>query len=583
MTFARHLAPGHQADVAVPVALPLAMPDQVFDRPFRDRAAPGVARVKGVAVARVFALGLPAVFCLWIGVQSLLWFRLDGRIMAIEWMLAIGTAFACFWMAVSVATALLGLFRRPVAAPHPFGRQTGMRVAILLPMYGEDAQATIGIAAALLASLPGRDHAHRFSLHVLSDTRNPAARADERAVLADLRIRHPRLSLHLRQRRDNTDYKSGNIRDWIAAGGGAHDAGLVLDADSVMGRSAVLRLVNALAAEPGVALIQSQPLVLPGATLWQRMQSFASHVYGANLGRGVALWAGTEGNFLGHNAAFRVRAFAASAGLPHLSGPRPLGGVILSHDFVEAALLRRAGWGVRMLPEAADSHEGTPETLPGYLRRDRRWCQGNMQHLRLLAMPGLHPMSRFHLLQGAVAYLSSVWWLCLLVLWAALAQTVEGPAKLGGPLVGQFAMTLIVAGLLLGPKLVGVAAYLRDRPPAGGRRAAFVVTMLAEIVLSVLLAPALMLHQVRAVVTTLCGIDGGWSPHLTGRVTLGRLARFHAIETGIGGLLLGLVAAAGLTQWVLPVALCLLLTWPVSWLMAQDVSKWRLLAAPQTR
>ena len=583
MTFARHLAPGDPADVAVPLALPLAMPDQAFDRPFRDRAAPGLARVRGVAAARAFALGFPAILSLLIGWQSLMWFGLDGRVMAVEGLLAIGTAFACYWMAVSVATALLGLFRRPVAAPHPFGRKAGLRVAILLPMYGEDAQATIGTAAALLASLPGRDHAHRFSLHVLSDTRDPVARADERAVLADLRMRHPRLSLQLRQRRENRDYKSGNIRDWIGAEGGAYDAALVLDADSVMGRSAVLRLAHALASEPGLALVQSQPLVLPGATLWQRMQSFASHVYGANLGRGVAIWAGTEGNFLGHNAMLRIRAFAASAGLPHLSGPRPLGGVILSHDFVEAALLRRAGWGVRMLPEAADSHEGTPETLPGYLRRDRRWCQGNMQHLRLLAMPGLHPMSRFHLLQGAVAYLSSVWWLCLLVLWAALAQTVPGPAVTGAPLVSQFAMTLIVGGLLLGPKLVGVAAYLRDRPPARGRRAAFAVTLLAEIVLSVLLAPALMLHQVRAVVTTLAGIDGGWSPHLAGGATLRRLARFHMAETAVGGVLCGLVAAGLLTPWVLPVGFCLVMTLPVSLLMAQDVTGWRLLAAAETR
>jgi membrane glycosyltransferase len=583
MTFARALHPADQAEFAVPSALPLAMPDQDFARPFVDRAAPGLPRLRGVTAARLFALGLPAILCLWIGAQLVRWFALDGRILAIEWLLAVGTAMACYWMAVSLATAVLGLLRRPVAAQRHPGRKAGLRVAILLPMYGEDAQATIATAAALLSALPGRDHAHRFSLHVLSDTRDPAARADERAVLADLRMRHPRLSLHLRQRRENTDYKSGNIRDWIMAEGGAYDAALVLDADSVMGRSAVLRLTHALAREPGLALVQSQPLVMPGTTLWQRMQSFASHVYGANLGRGVAMWAGTEGNFLGHNAILRIRAFAASAGLPHLPGPRPLGGVILSHDFVEAALLRRAGWGVRMLPEAADSHEGTPEALPGYLRRDRRWCQGNMQHLRLLAMPGLHGMSRFHLLHGAVGYLSSLWWLGLLVLWAALAQTEPGRARITGPLVGQFAMTLIVVGLLLGPKLVGLAAYLRDNAPARGRRLAFVATMLAEMVLSVLLAPALMLHQVRAVVTTLAGIDGGWSPHMAGRPGLRRLARFHAAETVAGVVLCGLVASGLLTPWVLPVALCLVMTLPVSLLVAQDVTGWRLLATPEAR
>ncbi|MGQ0564120.1 MAG: glucans biosynthesis glucosyltransferase MdoH [Gemmobacter sp.] len=582
MTFALHLAPGD--DVAVPAALPLAMPDQDLGRAFRDRAAPGVGVRREVIVARIVALGLPALLSLLIAVQSLVWFGRDGQVLVLEGLLAIGTGVACYWMGVSVATSALGLFRRPTAAPRPTGRKAGLRVAILLPMYGEDAQATIAPAVALLAALPGRDHGHRFSLHVLSDTRDAVARADERAVLADLAMRHPRLSLHLRQRRENRDFKSGNIRDWIMCEGGAHDAALVLDADSVMGRSAVLRLCNALAAEPGVALVQSLPLVLPGNTLWQRMQCFAARVYGANLGRGVAVWAGTEGNFLGHNAILRLRAFAACAGLPHLPGPRPLGGVILSHDFVEAALLRRAGWGVRMLPEAADSFEGTPDALPGHLRRDRRWCQGNMQHLRLLAMPGLHWVSRFHLLQGAAAYLSSVWWLGLLALWVALAETDAGrAATVTGPLMGRFAVTLVVTALLMGPKLVGLAAYLRDRPPARGRRAAFAATALAEVGLSVLLAPAMMLHQVRAVVTTLCGIDGGWAPHLAVRPTLGRLARFHAVETGAGALLLGLVAAGVLTPWALPVALCLALTVPVSWLVAQDVTGWRLFAPCEPR
>jgi membrane glycosyltransferase len=106
------------------------------------------------------------------------------------------------------------------------------------------------------------------------------------------------------------------------------------------------------------------------------------------MGRGFALWAGAEGNSLGHNAMLRTRAFAACAGLPHLPGRAPRGGVILSHDFVEAALMRRAGWGVRVMPEAGESLEDTPETLASYLRRDRRWCHGNLQHVRLLLVPG---------------------------------------------------------------------------------------------------------------------------------------------------------------------------------------------------
>jgi membrane glycosyltransferase len=362
---------------------------------------------------------------------------------------------------------------------------------------------------------------------------------------------------------------------------------LILDADSVMGAASVLMMADRLAVEPGLGLIQTVPRVLGGHTLWQRMQSFASEVYGTNLGRGFALWTGAEGNFLGHNALVRTRAFAASAGLPHLPGKAPRGGVILSHDFVEAALIRRAGWGVRMLPEASDSFEDTPETLPGYLRRDRRWCQGNMQHLRLLATPGLHIVSRFHLLQGAMAYLASVWWLALLALW-----TLSGPGGalpdpfLANPLmpvwpdlpaVSQTVLTATVGLMLLGPKLLGIAAHLRDRGLRLPQVPGFAASVLVEVALSVLLAPALMVHQVRAVLRTFAGRDGGWMPHLAGRPTFATLLRFHLTETAIGLLLLALCALGRIDPWLLPVAAGLSLTPVLSWLVQRDVrSRWLL-------
>ena len=576
MTFALRQTPVKAAGVPVP----LAMPDQDFHQRFRDTAAPGVAAGGAPTAARVFVLGLPVLISLWLVQVSLGWFGVDGRLSAVEWMLAVGTGIACYWMAVSVAAALLGMFRRPVlAAQNVLGMVVpGQRVAILLPMYGEPARATIGAAVILLAAMAGRDHRHVFSLHVLSDSRDPDALLAERRAVHILRERHPGLSIHYRHRTENADFKSGNIRHWLRLSGAEFDAALVLDADSLMGRTTVLRLVDTLAADPACGLVQSLPSVLPGTSLWQRMQSFASQVYGANLGRGFAAWTGNEGNYLGHNAVLRIRAFAASAGLPHLTGPRPLGGVILSHDFVEAALLRRAGWGVRMVPEATDSHEETPPALPGYLRRDRRWCQGNMQHLRLLAMPGLHWVSRFHLLQGAVSYLSSVWWLCLLILWALLQQGAAVPGGSPGPSVSQSALAGVIAALLLGPKIVGVVAYLRASPPPKGRRAAFAVSLITEVLLAILLAPMLMVHQVRAVVMTLAGYDGGWAPHLAGRPGFRALTRFHAAETVIGTLLTGLVAAGLLSAWVLPVAVGLILTLPLSMIVACDVTRLRLFA-----
>jgi membrane glycosyltransferase len=558
--------------------LPLSMPDQNLNAAFIDRAAPGIRTPWNARAVRLVVLTLPLCVTLALAWVGLAWFAVDGHLAITEAALVAVTVFAFYWVVLSVATAALGLFWRP--RPHVQALH-GLSVAILLPMYGEPAAPTIGNAVSLLASLSGKGR-HRFSLHVLSDTRDLAAVQTELAAIAAARQAHPLLALHYRSRDTNTDYQSGNIRDWVTTRGRDHDAMLILDADSVMGAATVAVMADRLAVEPGLGLIQTVPRVLGGHTLWQRMQSFASEVYGTNLGRGFALWAGAEGNFLGHNALVRTRAFAACAGLPHLPGRAPRGGVILSHDFVEAALIRRGGWGVSMLPEASESFEDTPETLPGYLRRDRRWCQGNMQHLRLLTTPGLNIVSRFHLLQGAMAYLASVWWLALLALW-----TVSGPGGalpdpfLTNPLmpvwpdlppVSQAVLTSAVGLMLLGPKFLGIAAHLRDRGLKLRQLPGFAASVLIEVAVSVLLAPALMVHQVRAVLRTLAGSDGGWTPHLAGRPSLRTLLRFHLTETALGAALLGLCAFGQIDPWLLPVAASLFLTSVVSWLVQRDVN-----------
>ena len=553
-----------------PAALP--MPNQSLIAPFLDPAAPGTQRRPGNLVLRVLTLGLPMVVTLGLGALCLGWFAQDGHLSLAEGVLVAMTVFAFYWVVLSVATATLGLFWRvpsaPVAARH------GLATAILLPMYGEPALPTISHAVTLLSGLSRAQTTHRFSLHILSDTRDQGLANAEGAMARLLATRHPGLAVHYRRRAQNTDFKSGNIRTWVQAEGGAYDAMLVLDADSVMTPEAVIVLAETLAADPACGLIQTVPRVDPGATLWQHLQSFASEVYGTTLGRGFALWAGDEGNFLGHNALIRTRAFAASAGLPHLPGRAPRGGVILSHDFVEAALMRRAGWGIRMLPQAHGSFEDTPATLPGYVRRDTRWCQGNMQHLRLLAVPGLHPLSRFHLAQGAMVYLSSVWWLAILLLWALQGVFTSGPlpALSALPPTGQWVLPGAVALMLLAPKLIGIAGYLIEHRRSPNRPLRhFALWALAEAALSVLLAPTLMVHQVRAVLRTIAGFNGGWAPHSTARLGLVALARFHGVETALGLGLLTLAARGDLTPWLWPIGISLSLAIPLSWLVQHDM------------
>ena len=542
------------------------MPDQNLTAPYHDPDAPGIRTAGATVFLRALTLLVPLGVTLGLGWLSLGWFALDGRLTLGEVVLTCVTAFAGFWMVLSVATAVLGLFWRPEPQVRPLH---GLRVAILLPMYGEPGQTTIGHAVALLAALPVRGR-HGFSLHILSDTRDPARAQVEDAVAAALRRAHPALSIHYRRRAKNVDFKSGNIRDWVQSQGQNHDAMLILDADSIMGPRTVMKMADALAAAPGLGLLQTVPRVLPGRTLWQSLQSFASEVYGTNMGRGFAMWTGTEGNFLGHNALVRVHAFAACAGLPHLSGRAPRGGVILSHDFVEAALLRRAGWGVRVMAGAEDSFEDTPETLLGYLRRDRRWCQGNMQHLRLIGMPGLHPLSRFHLVQGAMAYLASVWWLILLLLWALPGQGGTMPDAFAAnpflpnwpmlPPVTQGTIAASVGLVLVAPKVLGIISHIRDHGLAPADAPRFVLMVLAEVTLSALLAPMQMVHQVRAVFRTLAGFDGGWMPHPTGSLDLRQVARFHMVETLLGAALLSLWAAGVVSPWLLPVAISLCLS-----------------------
>jgi len=166
---------------------------------------------------------------------------------------------------------------------------------------------------------------------------------------------------------------------------------------------------------PGVALIQTLPIIVNAKTLFARLQQFSGRLYGPLVAAGIAWWHGSEGNYWGHNAIIRVRAFAQDAGLPHLPGRKPFGGHILSHDFVEAALMRRGGWAIRMVPALGGSFEECPPSLLDFAARDRRWCQGNLQHLAVLPARGLHWVSRLHLLTGIGTYLTAPLWLLFLV------------------------------------------------------------------------------------------------------------------------------------------------------------------------
>ncbi len=569
----------------MPPEAPLPMPEQDFHARFRDGHAPGPQPITGQRRWRLAAFA-PAVaatvLLLWVMHD---WFS-DRGLTWVEALLLWLVGFNVFWLALTVGTVLLGLWslaragRRP-QRPLPQGAVPPLKVALLLPVCDEQPWDVLGNAQSMLEDLRARGGRHDYAMFVLSDTRNPDTAAKEQDSLRALMALSPGLRIHYRRRTENTGRKAGNIADWVRRWGGDWDAMLVLDADSLMTGRAVARLADALAADPGAGLIQSFPHLIGAQTVFARMQQFANGVYGAVLAEGLARIGGHDGNYWGHNAILRTRAFATCAGLPPLRGLRGRRSEIMSHDFVEAGLLRRAGWGVRFLPRITGSYEETPATLIDHILRDRRWCHGNLQHLRLLGAQGFASMSRFHLLHGAVGYLMSPVWFALLVMWALIGR--GGDASVlryfndTNPLFPDWpAMTetrallviVLVYAMLLTPKLLGLVAL----PLTGARVSDFggparlALSVLVELVLSVAYAPVLMVQQMVAVFRSLLGLQRGWKPQARdgGRYGLLDLVKCHALETVSGIVLLAGMLAGLVSLWLLPIALSLVLAVPLS-------------------
>ncbi len=458
------------------------------------------------------------------------------------------------WIAGGAATSLLGLIAppRPPKAPPPDWRPEG-RLAVLVTLCAEPAEPVARALADLHAYLARSPLAGAVTLFVLSDTAGAARIAAEERALAPL-VASDRVIY--RRRAENLGRKPGNIGEWLARAGGGFDHMLVLDADSRMGADRIARLVHRMERTPGLGLIQAGMRLVPAETRFGRAQRTAARLLGTPFVRGFAAWTGGSGNYWGHNALIRVEAFRAEGGLARLSGRAPFGGDILSHDFVEAAQLRRAGWRVEVDPETLGSAEGGPQTLADFHRRDRRWCQGNLQHLRLIGAPGLAAGSRLHLGAGIFSYLAAPAWLVLFALAASGGVPLSGWAPAAGVLV-----------LLAVPKLCGLAAWL-PRARTIARRRVVLRSAAWEALVSTLVAPIVMVRQTGAVLSVLAGRDCGWR---TGVPAVRHLR--PGVAEALVGLALGAALATlnpGAVAWFLPV-LAPLLAGPalVPWLEAR--------------
>jgi membrane glycosyltransferase len=436
------------------------------------------------------------------------------------------------WISSAFWTALAGFFTlwrgvgTGLKAPA-LGVPADSRTALVMPIYHEDPEQVGVRLRATYRSLAATGQLAHFDIFLLSDSRDREIVRQEQALWTRLcRDLHAAGRLFYRNRTENHGRKAGNIADFCRRWGGRYRYFVVLDADSVMAGATLVRLVQLMEANPDAGLIQTVPRPVGGTTLLARILQFSAGLYGPLLAGGLNYWFQNEGNYWGHNAIIRTDAFMASAALPTLPGTPPFGGEILSHDFVEAAFLRRAGWGVWLVPELGGSYEQLPPTLSDFVNRDRRWCQGNLQHLRLLNTKGLRPTSRAHLLTGAMAYLASPLWLTLLLLtsleaaraalipWDYFADATSfGPAwpiARRAELLGLFAATL---GILMLPRFLALlhALVVPARRRAFGGPMAAIRSVFAELAFSILLAPILMVQHTRVVFETIMGWRASWS------------------------------------------------------------------------
>lgn len=574
----------------LPPNAPLAMPRQALHGPaaaavLRPLPRPGLRVVLRRALALAFSLAC-AAGAGWLALQ----YGAGDGLDTVDILRAFLMVLTTWWLAWGAAQAVAGLLAPAAAARSGPGRPLRSRTVILVPVCNEDPLATFARIAAMHGSLEATGEAARFDVAILSDTRDEAVAAEERRWFQRLRQDCTGGGrLFYRRRDSNSGKKAGNIADFLRASGAAWDFALVLDADSLMEGGTIVEMARRMEAEPRLGLLQTLPRVIRAETWFARAMQFSAAHHAPVFARGLAAMQGQAGPFWGHNAMARISAFAQSCGLPDLPGRPPFGGPIYSHDYVEAAMLARAGWVVRLDDDLDGSFEEGPATIVDHARRDRRWAQGNLQHARIIGAAGLAPWHRFTFFQGIFAYAASLFWLAFLALslWAAATAGpvdffVENnpipvfPIDTRGKAV---ALALAVTALLFLPKLLIALQTIGAGRAAGfGGPMDVLRSTLAEMALSSLTAPVLLMYQARAVVQILLGRDAGWpAQSREGGAMAWRdawAASGWIAAWGAGGLTLAALYAPALCLWLLPVALPMIAAPAILQLLSRPSPAW---------
>ena len=488
------------------------------------------------------------------------------------------------WVVTGFMTAMMGFWVLVRGDKHSLSAKQvahhtlddSTRTAIIMPICNEDVRTVFAGLRATCESVALTGHTQAFDVFVLSDSNDAAIIRAERAAWEDLRTqlaRHPeqpQIEVYYRLRKRRTDRKAGNVADFCRRWGKDYRYMVVLDADSVMSGDCLVSMVKLMEANPSAGIIQTATQAIGHITLHARAQQFASRVTGRLFTLGMQFWQMGESHYWGHNAIIRVEPFMQHCALAHIEGTGGMSGSILSHDFVEAALMRRAGFHVWLVADLVGSYEQQPPDLLAELQRDRRWCQGNLQNARLIAEPGIHAVHRSMFGTGAMAYLSAPLWLCFMTLGTALWLTgspmVTDWALLPTELMALWAWTL---AMLFLPRILGLAAVVINGQQASyGGTASLLRSALLETLIALLQAPIRMLAHSLFVVVALTGLKLEWKspPREAAAVPWSFALRQLAPMSTI---ILALAAAIALIDvsalvWLLPVGLPLLLSIPMT-------------------
>jgi membrane glycosyltransferase len=570
---------GEAAPGAMPPDAPLEMAaqDLRYTPPRRLMARP----TSTILFARVVLVGLTIAITAY-GTYEMLQVVRFASMTFLQGMMMLFFSISLAWIAFAAASVIAGWSKRRERLP-PQDAPAAL-TALVMPVYNEDPQRVTTALQAMAEALTGLGCNRNFEIVVLSDSTNADAWIRESLAIERLRAAlGGSVPLWYRRRWHNTARKSGNIEDFVCRWGARYEHMIVLDADSLIDARTLQRLAQMMTADASLGILQTAPQLIGASTFFGRLQQFAACVYGPVIIRGLAAWSGNTGNYWGHNAIIRTSAFAASCGLPELAGRKPFGGHVLSHDFVEAALMRRAGWKVCMATRLGGSWEESPPSLIDIAVRDRRWAQGNLQHLKVIGASGLSITSRVHLGIGIMSYLSSPLWLLLLGIGFALALQAHlirpeyfshdfqlfptWPTFNAELMTALFWFSMVV---LLTPKLLGMIHALCSRAirTGGGGFIGVLASIFTEIVLSALYAPILMLIQSRHVAEICLGRDSGWkTQRRDGGASSWREAwsfhRRHMLISCIAAAILWFVSPE-LLVWVSPALLGLFLAVPLS-------------------